>query len=110
MAITQKLIESTFGTNNPVFTAAENVAITTIHLCNLASGEPAVINIYLLPNDGSTTTPTENNKIYNTLSISASDTYVIDTEKLILSTGDKLYIEHPDSTAQVVATISTIGL
>jgi hypothetical protein len=60
--------------------------------------------------DGSTTTPTENNKIYNQLTIQATDTYIIDTEKLILANGDKIFIELPDSSGQVVATISTIGL
>ena len=54
--------------------------------------------------------PTENNKIYNTLTISGTDTYVIDTEKMIMSSGDKLFIETPDSSSSVVATVSTIGL
>jgi hypothetical protein len=68
------------------------------------------VNVYLLPDDGSTAGPTENNKIYNTLSIASKDTYVIDTEKMILSTGDKIFIETPDSSGSIVATISTIGL
>ena len=42
--------------------------------------------------------------------IPATDTYVIDTEKLILENGDKIYIAAPDSAAQFNATISTIGL
>jgi len=63
-----------------------------------------------LPSDGSTTVPTENNKIYNSLTVEAQDTYIIDTEKMILSTGDKIYIETPDSSGLIVATISTIGL
>jgi hypothetical protein len=35
---------------------------------------------------------------------------VSDTEKMILENGDKIYIATPDSTGQVKATISTIGL
>ena len=35
---------------------------------------------------------------------------VIDTEKMIMSAGDKLFIETPDSSSSVVATVSTIGL
>ncbi len=65
--------------------------------------------------DGSTAAtlsvvPTENNKIYNALTIQGTDTYVIDTEKMILASGDKIYVETPDSSSSVVATISTIGL
>lgn len=109
MAITQKLCNSGLTAGAHVFEATSSVAITTIHLCNI-TGEIATVNIYLLPNDGSTTVPTENNKIYNSLTVEAQDTYIIDTEKMILSTGDKIYIETPDSSGLIVATISTIGL
>jgi hypothetical protein len=109
MAIKQELCDSVLAANNQVFAATADTAITTIHLCNISSAD-AVVDIYLLPNDGSTTTPTENNKLYNTLTIQATDTYIIDTEKLILGNGDKLYIVCPDSSAQFVATVSTIGL
>ncbi len=109
MAITQKLCNAGLTAGAHVFEAASSVAITTIHLCNITA-ENATVNIYLLPSDGSTTVPTQNNKIYNTLTIQAQDTYIIDTEKLILSTGDKIYIETPDSSGLIVATISTIGL
>jgi hypothetical protein len=48
--------------------------------------------------------------VYTQLSIQARDTYVVDTEKMILETGAKIYIAAPDSAAQFNATISTIGL
>ena len=92
-----------------MFEATASVAVTTIHLCNITASD-ATVNIYLLPYDGSTTVPTQNNKIYNTLTIQALDSYIIDSEKLILSTGDKIYVETPDSAGLIVATISTIGL
>ena len=111
MAITQTRIDgSAEQLGTAVFTATADTAVTTIHLCNIASAADASVNIYLLPSDGSTTTPTVNNKIYNQLTIQAKDTYIIDTEKLILANGDKIFIELPDSSGQVVATISTIGL
>lgn len=109
MAIRQKLINSALGANDFVFEATADTAVTTIHLCNVTVSD-ATVNIYLLPEDGSTTTPSENNKLYNSLTITGTDTYVIDTEKLILTTGDKLYIETPDSAGSVIATVSTIGL
>ena len=111
MAITQTRIDgSAEHLANAVFTATADTAVTTIHLCNISSAADASINIYLLPSDGSTTVPTENNKLYNQLTIQATDTYVIDTEKLILANGDKIFIELPDSSGQIIATISTIGL
>ena len=97
------------GTLDHAFAATADTAVTSILLCNLTA-EDANIDIYLLPNDGSTTVPTENNKIYNTLTIQAKDTYIIDTEKMILSNGDKIYVQNADSTGQVIVTVSTIGL
>tara|TARA_B100001109_G_C18781858_1_gene435766 strand:- start:335 stop:664 length:330 start_codon:yes stop_codon:yes gene_type:complete len=109
MAIRQRLATTTKTALDFVFQASEDTAVTSIHLCNVTSSD-AVVNIYLLPSDGSTTVPTENNKIYNSLTIQGTDTYIIDTEKMILSSGDKIYVESPDSSSSVVATISTIGL
>ena len=109
MAITQRLATTTTGALDFVFQASADTAVTTIHLCNITSND-ATINIYLLPSDGSTNVPTENNKINNSLTIQGTDTYIIDTEKMILSSGDKIYVETPDSSSSVVATISTIGL
>ena len=109
MAIRQRLATTTTTALDFVFQASADTAVTSIHLCNVTSSD-AVVNIYLLPSDGSTTVPTENNNIYNALTIQGTDTYIIDTEKMILSSGDKIYVETPDSSASVVATISTIGL
>ena len=109
MAITQTIAPSTTNANDHVFEATADTAITSIHLCNITASA-AVINIYVLPEDGSTTTPTENNKLYHELSISAKDTYIIDTEKMILATGDKIYVENIDSSGQVTVTVSSIGL
>ena len=109
MAITQKVIDGDLQAQEYVFKAAADTAVTSIHLCNITSAD-ATVNIYLLPNDGSTAGATENNKIYNSLTIQATDTYVIDTEKMIMSAGDKLFIELTASSGMVVATVSTIGL
>lgn len=109
MAIKQREAPTTITALDHAFAATADTAVTSIHLCNLTA-EDAVIDVYLLPNDGSTTAPTENNKIYNSLTIQGKDTYVIDTEKMILTNGDKIYVQNADSTGQVIATISTIGL
>ena len=109
MAITQREAPTTITALDHVFAATADTAVTSIHLCNLTA-EDAVIDVYVLPNDGSTTVPTENNKIYNSLTIQGKDTYIIDTEKMILTNGDKIYVQNADSTGQVIATVSTIGL
>ena len=101
MAINQRLATTTTTALDFVFQASADTAVTS---------SDATVNIYLLPSDGSTTVPTENNKIYNALTIQGTDSYIIDTEKMILSSGDKIYVELVGSSSQIVATISTIGL
>ena len=109
MAIRQREAPTTITAGDHIFEATADTAVTSIHMCNITSSD-ATINIYLLPEDGSTTAPTEENKIYNTLTISATDSYIIDTEKMILGNGDKIYVQNVDSSGQVIVTISTIGL
>jgi len=109
MAIRQREAPTTINAGDHIYEATADTAVTSIHMCNITSSN-ATINIYLLPEDGSTTAPTEENKIYNTLTISATDSYIIDTEKMILGNGDKIYVQNVDSSGQVIVTISTIGL
>jgi hypothetical protein len=109
MAITQKLCNNLLTANDHAFVASGDVAVTTIHLCNVTQ-QDATVNIYVLISDGSTYTPSVNNKLYSNLTVRGNDTYIIDSEKLILAIGDKIYIETPDSSGLIVATISTIGL
>ena len=109
MAITQKTIDSDITANNYVFKASADTAVTTIHLCNITDTD-STVNVYLLPNDGSSAGPTINNRIYHELTVKGTDTYVIDTEKMILSSGDKIFVETPDSSGEIICTLSTIGL
>lgn len=109
MSITQKLCNSLLTANDHAYVATEQTAVTTIHLCNITAAN-ATVNVYVLPDDGSTTVPSQNNKIYSNLTVRGNDTYIIDSEKLILSANDKIYVETPDSSGLIVATISTIGL
>jgi len=110
MAITQTRIDgSAEQLANAVFTATADTAVTTIHLCNITDTD-ATVNIYLLPSDGSTSAPTINNKLYHELTVQRTDTYIIDTEKMILTNGDKLFVETPDSSGEIICTVSTIGL
>jgi hypothetical protein len=104
MAITNFQVGT--GTGTAAYTAAADVAVTVIYITN-KSATDGNVDVYVVPSAGSVS---ENYKIYNNLLIKAQDTYIIDSEKLILTTGDKIYIAAPDSAAQFNATISTIGL
>ena len=104
MAITNFQVGT--GTGTAAFTAAADVAVTVIYITN-KSATDGNVDVYVVPSAGSVS---ENFKIYNNLTIRARDTYIIDSEKLILSTGDKIFIAAPDSSGQFNATISTIGL
>ena len=104
MAITNFQVGTGLGT--AAYTASADTAVTVIYITNKSSSDGNV-DIYVVP---SGETVGENFKIYNTLLVPAQDTYVVDTEKLILASGDKIYVAAPDSSAQFNATISTIGL
>ena len=93
-------------TGTEAYAASADVAVTAMYITNKSSSDGNV-DVYVVP---SGETVGENFKIYNNLLIPAQDTYVIDSEKLILENGDKIYIAAPDSAAQFNATISTIGL
>ena len=104
MAITNFQVAATTG--SAAFTASAETAVTTIHICNKTDGD-GTIDVYVVPNGGSVSA---NHLIYSQLTIKARDTYILDTEKMILETGAKVYIAAPESAAQFNATISTIGL
>ena len=104
MAITNFQVGTGIGTE--AFEATADTAVTVIYITNKTDGD-GTVDVYVTPN-GATVGP--NYLVYSQLSIQARDTYIIDTEKMILETGAKIYIAAPDSAAQFNATISTIGL
>ena len=104
MAITN--FEVGTSTSVAAFTASGNVAVTVIYICN-TSGAAGDVDIYVVPSGETAGTK---HQIYKDLGISAGDTYILDTEKLILANGDRIFIAAPDSAGVFNATISTIGL
>ena len=104
MAITNFQVGT--GTGTEAFAASADTAVTAMYITNKSS-TAGNVDIYVVPSGD---TVGENFKIYNNLQIPAEDTYVIDSEKLILENGDKIYIAAPDSSGQFNATISAIGL
>jgi hypothetical protein len=94
------------STSTAAYTAAGDVAVTVIYICN-TSATDGDVDVYLVPNGQSVGSQ---HLIYKNLIIRSNDTYIIDSEKLILGTGDKIYIAAPDSAGEFTATISTIGI
>ena len=104
MAITNFQVAATTG--SAAFTASADTAVTVINITNKTDND-GTVDVYVTPNGASVSA---NHLIYSQLTIKARDTYIIDTEKMILENGAKVYIAAPDSAAQFNATISTIGL
>jgi len=104
MAITNFQVGT--STSVAAFTASGDVAVTVIYICNI-SGSDGDVDVYVVPSAESVGSQ---HLIYKNLVIRSNDTYIIDTEKLILANGDKIYIAAPDSAGEFTATISTIGL
>ena len=93
MAITNFQVGTGLGT--AAYTATAETAVTVIYITNKTDGA-GTIDIYITPNGQAVS---DNFKAY-----------ILDTEKMILETGAKIFIAAPDSAAQFNATISTIGL
>ena len=94
------------STATAAYTAAGDVAVTVIYICN-TSATDGDVDVYLVPNGQSVGSQ---HLIYKNLIIRSNDTYIIDSEKLILGNGDKIYIAAPDSAGEFNATISSIGI
>ena len=88
------------------YTASADTAVTVIYITNKTDGD-GTVDVYVVPNGSSVSA---NFLVYSQLTVKARDTYIIDTEKMILSNTDAIFIAAPDSAAQFNATISTIGL
>ena len=88
-----------------IYTSSGNSAITTIHLCNYSASAVSA-NIYVVPAGFTANTI---NMIYCNQQITTTTTYIIDSEKLILSNGDAIFA-NVTANVSVGATISYIGI
>ena len=104
MAITNSLI--TTGAAANVYVSSGNSAITAMYLCNIDS-TARTFDIYVCPSGNSLTL--SSSRIYSGVQIQTGDTYVVDSEKLILSGGDMLKANASGSNS-ISMTISYIGI
>lgn len=89
-----------------VFVSVGENGITTLMICNHTTSSDAVVDAWVIPSGG---TRGNANQILKSLTISATDTFVMDMEKLILSNGDSIVVK--SSLSDVVnAVISSMAV
>ena len=89
MAILNTRLTDTSPTT--VFQSTGQQVISVIYFCNTSSSSVS-LNVYAINNDDSTGS-SEDNIIYNGLELTANDTYVVSTEKLVLDDLDEIEVE-----------------
>lgn len=80
-------------------------AVTTVFFCNTSTDAVDVLDVYLVAGGGSVGAQS---KIVCQTQIKPTDTFVLDTEKLILENGDYLFASSINGT--ISASISAISL
>jgi hypothetical protein len=88
-----------------IYTSAGNSATTVIHFCNYTNNG-ATANVWVVPY---TKLANSSTIIYSNVALTAQNTLVVDTEKLILSDGDAIFA-NVTSNNSVTATVSYIGI
>ena len=88
-----------------VYTSSGNSAVTTMYLCNYSATDRTV-TIYLVQSGGSAG---NSNIIYKDVPIAAGDTYIIDTERLVLGDADSVRAL-ASGTSSITMTVSYVGV
>lgn len=105
MAINNTRLFTTAATT--VFTSVGQQAITTMYICN-TTGSDVAVNVYCI-NSSDSSGPSNDNKIYSALEITANDTYVISTERIMLDNNDMIDVESNVADA-VTVTVSSFSV
>jgi len=105
MAITNTRLTTTAPTT--VFEAVGQQAITTIYLCN-TTGSTVSFNLFII-DSGDSTGAGNNNMVYSLIELTANDSYVVSTERLVLSNGDLIDVEANVANC-VTVTVSSIAV
>ena len=100
MAINQQLVGTSATT---IFTAASESATTSIFFMN-NNAAARVIQVYVVPNGSSAAVTTQ---IIKDLTLDPADTYIINSEKLILAAGDTIQCTASHASS-IYATVSFV--
>lgn len=73
-----------------VFSATVQTALTTVIFCNVSPTTSTSINVYAVPFGSS---PIPGTQIMKSLPLAAGDTFVLDTERLILEQNDSIWAQ-----------------
>ena len=84
MALSNTLINTTV---KQIYSSDGNKAIITAYFCNFGLN-PITFSVYAVP---AGSTPDLTTMIYSNVNITSNDTYVWDSEKLILGDGDAIW-------------------
>lgn len=106
MALTSSTISNTATS---IFTSVGSSVVTAAYFCNSGS-LPVLLTVHAVPSGN---TATVDNAIYYQIPLTINDTYVLDTEKIVLEDGDSLHAAiniSSNANVRVVATVSTIGV
>jgi hypothetical protein len=102
MAIKNTQIAS--ATTTRLFLASAQQAITTMIFCNTDPVTDASFDVYVVPY-GTNANPTT--QIMKGVPLPAGETFVLDTERLILETNDAIYAQASENLI-ITATISSL--
>lgn len=102
MAIINNLINTS---NTLLYQSTGDSCATVMYFCN-HNATSVTVQIYAVESGG---VATIQNQLYKDLVIPSGDTFVLDTEKLILSNGDKL-VASADVSAQVSSTVVYVSI
>ena len=106
MAISNTVLTTALGN---VYVSSGASAITSIYFCNGSGAGAVTFNLYAVPSNIDPAAVGAGQLLYQDVSVTQGDTYVIDTEKLILDSGDYL-VANCSANTSVVTTISSIGI
>jgi hypothetical protein len=85
-------------------TSTSTKAVTALYLCNV-TGATQTANVFLVP---AGTDPAQC-RIYSNISIAGFDSYIADTERIILEAGDSIWA-NCSATSAIVMTLSTAAV
>ena len=108
MAIKQAIVSTDLSTSE-VF-AEPDTAITVMFFMN-GSGAEAQLTVMIKPAADTNPLAVGTHGILKDITIAAGDTYILDTEKLVIGAGDAIHaVADPASPGAIVATISYVAL
>lgn len=108
MAIITTKVSGTTTSN--IFQARGQNAVTTMIFCNTDSITNTTISVFVVPNNGANpggVNAGAGTQILNNISIPATETFMFDTEKLILEDGDAIFAQATNDQI-ITATVSSI--